>query len=560
MTEQMARPPRAVRSPSFDDDEVFLEDASGRFALRGRPQKALLTRQRLHLTPLGDSNVHAVLIFDDIIGAEVVETKPRRKGAGPGVRLVVYAYPRVGGCCRKQRRRATHLRVDIDAGKDIGGALFDARSLAELWCNTVNTVASGKPLMDIRAATDFQIAAAPAPRRYLVFVNPFSGARKALRAYNNVVLEVFAQAHVEPLTVVTERAGHAQEYVRDLDAADLQAFDAVVAVGGDGMLYEVVNGIAARPDAAAMFAAVPLGVIKGGTGNGLAVSILKEIEEELDVLSSTLQLLKAPARNFDLSLVTHGAEDSAAASTVHDAASASGFQAATTKVNFLSLTWGIISDIDIESERLRCLGPLRNDVYALMRLINVRRYPGKLWIYEAGSAAATPEPKDGAPTLAAAAAVDLPPLSEPLPLGQDVNGRGWRLIGDTEAGESGEFISVMVLQCAWIAHDVQAAPMANCGDTGVYHIVVLRGRTSSMRLINMFLEIEDAAHLRAEHADVVEYYKALAYRIVPETDRGIYSLDGEVTLTLTPTLTLTLTPTLTLTLARILSLILKPLR
>ena len=44
--------------------------------------------------------------------------------------------------------------------------------------------------------------------------------------------------------------------------------------------------------------------------------------------------------------------------------------------SFLTYTWGMISDIDIESEILRSLGEFRNDVWAVWRLVNLRTYKG----------------------------------------------------------------------------------------------------------------------------------------------------------------------------------------
>eukprot|EP00041_Stephanoeca_diplocostata_P029554 m.876190 g.876190 ORF g.876190 m.876190 type:complete len:193 (-) comp23579_c0_seq13:580-1158(-) len=44
----------------------------------------------------------------------------------------------------------------------------------------------------------------------------------------------------------------------------------------------------------------------------------------------------------------------------------------------LTLTWGIISDIDIESERYRWMGPTRFTAAAIPRLLSLRRYPGRL--------------------------------------------------------------------------------------------------------------------------------------------------------------------------------------
>uniref|UniRef100_A0A182LTU0 YegS/DAGK C-terminal domain-containing protein n=1 Tax=Anopheles culicifacies TaxID=139723 RepID=A0A182LTU0_9DIPT len=47
--------------------------------------------------------------------------------------------------------------------------------------------------------------------------------------------------------------------------------------------------------------------------------------------------------------------------------------------SFLSVGWGLISDIDIESERLRAIGGQRFTVWSVHRLISLRTYQGKVY-------------------------------------------------------------------------------------------------------------------------------------------------------------------------------------
>ena len=43
---------------------------------------------------------------------------------------------------------------------------------------------------------------------------------------------------------------------------------------------------------------------------------------------------------------------------------------------FLSLVWAIISDIDINSEVIRCVGSARFTLWGIYRALNVVTYPG----------------------------------------------------------------------------------------------------------------------------------------------------------------------------------------
>ena len=75
-------------------------------------------------------------------------------------------------------------------------------------------------------------------------------------------LERFATVNI----VLTRHAGHAVDLVA---AADLDTFDGVIAAGGDGTLYEVLNGLYRKP----VQDRVPLGLVPVGTGKCQRISI-----------------------------------------------------------------------------------------------------------------------------------------------------------------------------------------------------------------------------------------------------------------------------------------------
>jgi diacylglycerol kinase (ATP) len=65
---------------------------------------------------------------------------------------------------------------------------------------------------------------------------------------------------------LTERPGHATEII---EAEDLAPFDGVVATGGDGTVFEAVNGIFRNPAGPV----VPFGVLPMGTGNSFSIDL-----------------------------------------------------------------------------------------------------------------------------------------------------------------------------------------------------------------------------------------------------------------------------------------------
>ncbi len=76
----------------------------------------------------------------------------------------------------------------------------------------------------------------------LVIVNP--AARHGVTGTLVPLVEGLLQGHADYQLVVTEYAGHATEIAREAEE-----FDTVVAVGGDGTVHEVLNGIMAISDA-----------------------------------------------------------------------------------------------------------------------------------------------------------------------------------------------------------------------------------------------------------------------------------------------------------------------
>lgn len=98
-----------------------------------------------------------------------------------------------------------------------------------------------------------------APRRVALIANPVSGRGRGAAALRELEAELVARgAQVEALT--TTRAGDARTMAAAVDA------QAIVAIGGDGTLSEVVDGAAGRDVSIAQF---PL-----GTANVLALDLL----------------------------------------------------------------------------------------------------------------------------------------------------------------------------------------------------------------------------------------------------------------------------------------------
>ncbi|MBN2848137.1 MAG: diacylglycerol kinase family lipid kinase [Coriobacteriia bacterium] len=87
--------------------------------------------------------------------------------------------------------------------------------------------------------------------------------------------------------VLTERAGHAADI-----AASAQGYDTLVAVGGDGTVHEVLNGIMRRPEVDRP----ALGLIPTGSGNDTR----RTLGIPTDITDATMALISGERRRFDV--------------------------------------------------------------------------------------------------------------------------------------------------------------------------------------------------------------------------------------------------------------------
>nr|ACR36600.1 unknown [Zea mays] len=155
----------------------------------------------------------------------------------------------------------------------------------------------------------------------------------------------------------TKHRLHAQEIARSLD---LRKYDGIICVSGDGVMVEVVNGLLQREDWETAIK-VPLGIVPAGTGNGMARSLLHAAGEPFSVSNAVFAIIRGHKRALDVTSVVQGN---------------------TRFFSVLMLTWGLVADVDIESEKYRWMGSARLEFYLLLRMLNLRRYNGRILLFQ----------------------------------------------------------------------------------------------------------------------------------------------------------------------------------
>ncbi|XP_037675396.1 sphingosine kinase 2 [Choloepus didactylus] len=281
--------------------------------------------------------------------------------------LSIYTYPRGR---RGGRRRATRtFRAD-------GAATYEEnRAEAQRWATALTCLLRGLPLPGDREITPELLPRAP---RLLLFVNPFGGRGLAWQWCKNHVLPMISEAGLSFNLIHTERQNHARELVQGLS---LREWDGIVTLSGDGLLYEVLNGLLDRPDWEEAMK-MPVGILPCGSGNALAGAVNQHggFEQALGLdllLNCSLLLCHSGRRPLDLLSVT--------------------LASGTRCFSFLAVAWGFVSDVDIQSERFRALGSARFTLGTVLGLATLHTYHGRFSYLPADVESASPGPNPGLP-------------------------------------------------------------------------------------------------------------------------------------------------------------------
>ncbi|XP_056143636.1 sphingosine kinase 1-like [Lampris incognitus] len=522
----------------------FTDTLSGGVRYSVSLTESALTVQKISASP---GRTKAVYDLSDCVGCRAYGGQG---GADVGAYFQAYFYPfrrrwMSPGVARQRAERGFRVALLQDP-------LANLRE-AERWARAIRD-ASARQIPRREGVVYAELCR---PCRVMVLVNPHSGRGQALQLFSGHVQGMLREAAVPYNLVITEHENHARELVRK---ADLSQWDALVIMSGDGLLFEVINGLMEREDWEKAIQ-TPLGILPGGSGNALAASIHHYTQsppawnEEL-LLSCGFILCKGLVGSLDLV-------------SVHLASKQRLF-------SFLSLAWGFVADVDIESEKYRHVGAIRFLMGTLVRLASLRVYqgrlaylpvkevptPGKECSTEANAPSSTPQH----PSLCSAlpcqlipstspnhnsrlvhdstnsnhntitnssnnaittkrpetqvdsqtrAPLDslLPALDQPLP-------KSWTVVGVED------FVLVLAMYQSHLAEDLWTVPGA-ATDDGLIHLFYVTAGISRPALLRLFLAMEKGAHLACGCPHLV-YEKVRALRLEPLSPQGMITVDGEM--------------------------------
>ncbi|XP_010878406.2 ceramide kinase-like protein isoform X1 [Esox lucius] len=244
------------RYTDYDTDEPILR---GIFQIGKKSHDVLLTSRRVTWSPIQPEtptgHVETLRHMECVELKDVFTVKvKRRRSAGQqtgGTLLGITLFQ-----CQKKGSKLKNREIHFNNM---------STDHCEIWFKNIKEILSG-----------FQNR----PKSLKVFVNPASHKKEAYEIYRDDVAPLFQLADIKTDVTISARKGHALSILKE---SNLDAYDGVVVVGGDGSVAEVVHGLLLRAqmdagrDTDSIFtpvrAPLPLGVIPAGSTDIVACSL-----------------------------------------------------------------------------------------------------------------------------------------------------------------------------------------------------------------------------------------------------------------------------------------------
>lgn len=335
-----------------------------------------------------------------------------------------------------------------------------------------------------------------------ILVNPISGRGNSLKTLETVVIPMLESHNIRYEIYVTQQNMRVKDYLSEIKSTHLTRFRSVLVISGDGLLHETVNTILARSDWQEAIE-VPLGIVPTGSGNGMAYTLVRRHDPHLPagkeaILLCCKQALQEDTCLSDLIKITYGKS-----STIW---------------SVLSLGWGLLSDIDVDSDWLRPLGEFRFTIYGLLRACTAQSYHGKLSYRPlARQSSNTNQHKDHCDTITGTTndAAFKDSKDEGRTQG-DENEQDWIHIED-------EFACLYAVYQSHISSATKFAPQSRLADQTIY-LTYIRGRLSVIETVKFLLAIEDGSHSKLQFVTVVPVD---SFKFQPLVESKVV-VDGEI--------------------------------
>ncbi|WRT67773.1 uncharacterized protein IL334_004746 [Kwoniella shivajii] len=171
-------------------------------------------------------------------------------------------------------------------------------------------------------------------KKVLLLVNPVGGKGKAKSIVHDTVMPILEAAGCDIDLRETTHRLHAEEIAQSVELI----YDVIATASGDGLVYEVLNGLASRPDARKALQ-IPIAPIPTGSANAVCINLFG-VKDTFNIPLAALNIIKGKQLPIDLCSVLL-------------------LPSQTRRFCFLSVATGLMVDLDIGTENLRWMGDTR---------------------------------------------------------------------------------------------------------------------------------------------------------------------------------------------------------
>jgi sphingosine kinase len=336
-----------------------------------------------------------------------------------------------------------------------------------------------------------------------VLVNPYTGNGRAVKTWNNYCKPIFDCSPVTYKEIITSNEEHAFQIGKTFD---FKKSNAIVCVGGDGLLNETLNGVFDREDWRQVINETAFGILPGGSGNGLAASL-----DTLDPTLASFYVVKGNENKLDIFSVI-----------IDDRYR---------KFGFLSFNFCLVGDVEYEQESYRWIkGYLRYYIAIIKTIAKFKSYSTKLaWLPDGDDKKLENDQLYGSFRESDEDCKFLPEnekmnkvkrMSHYGPsdhIGHDISNipSNWNYFNSTKTHI---FVTSSLSELDSETHACSAKPW-----DGLLHTIVGHGMTR-MDSIQTFLKMSEEYHL---HHPKIEYIKSKALILEAGDKSGHFSIDGE---------------------------------
>ncbi|KAI8102529.1 hypothetical protein M9435_006127 [Picochlorum sp. BPE23] len=352
------------------------------------------------------------------------------------------------------------------------------------WLDLANAHSSLKTYFD-------QATQAYSKKKILIIMNPKSGTGNAEALIEKYALPVLQAAQARIDKIVTKAPRHATEIAKDVTVGK---YDVIMSAGGDGTFHEIVQGLLDRVDWEDCVSKVHLVQIPCGSGNALAAST-----GIWDVSSAAYTAIKGRVSRMDVASI---------------------IQPKTRRrlYSFLSVTYGLVANLDIGTEHLRWMGGNRFIWGAIQEIFSQKTYPVTISLLKETAAGRVPAQGHKAPPLdVLSSLLD----SEGNVKGVDTDDRKSKsIVWDEEIDGTVQLFTLSNMP--WLDMNFNLHPHAKL-DQGTFNFLYSLGKQGISKSFRLLTEAEHGNHMH-----LIEERDVRAFRINPVAENTWLVIDGEV--------------------------------